>query len=175
MRARLIEAAEDETSSADVVWRAVLALGGIGATELSLESLRSALRHTEVRVREGACEALGDMGSAARPVVEDLVGLLGDQRESPGVRGEAAFALGRIGGPEAAAALAAGLDEEDMWVRYQSAQGLAYTQPSKGAPLLAQCASAFVASPSVLRDEAGAVEGDRAVAELVLRDTIPRM
>ena len=68
------------------------------------------------RLARNACVAAGNWGSAA--AVPALVALLGDA--APIVRGHAAWALRRIGGPAAHAALAAALaTETDPAVRHE--------------------------------------------------------
>ncbi|MBI4505577.1 MAG: HEAT repeat domain-containing protein, partial [Chloroflexi bacterium] len=69
-----------------------------------------------------ACVVLGNLGDAA--AVPALARALSDAE--PLVRGHAAWALGRIGGPAATAALAARLAvEPDAWVREELAEALA--------------------------------------------------
>jgi len=72
------------------------AYGGHTAAEW-IERLES----PDIQARWYAAYALGQLGSDAREAVEPLMRILEDQREYEYVRGSAAWALGRIGLPEA--------------------------------------------------------------------------
>ncbi|MFN8470587.1 MAG: tRNA epoxyqueuosine(34) reductase QueG [Anaerolineae bacterium] len=92
------------------------------------EEFRERFRGSPIRrakwagLRRNVCVALGNSGdpSAVPPLVEALNG------EPALVRGHAAWALGRLGGDEARAALISRADmEEDAWVREEIALALA--------------------------------------------------
>ena len=102
-----------------VRWWVVTTLGKIGPGDPTwVETLNAILTNdADVSVRTAAAAALGEMGSAAKAHVPDLVIVLG--HEDPGLRAAAARALGRIGtaDPEALAHLTVALTDEDPFVR----------------------------------------------------------
>jgi HEAT repeat protein len=87
-----------------------------------IEHLVGALRHRDVRIRRGAAEVLGDLGSRAGESVPALVHALQDKEES--VRVSAARALGAIGEPTAIQPLILALNDLLPSVRSSSAEAL---------------------------------------------------
>jgi HEAT repeat protein/lysophospholipase L1-like esterase len=105
----------------DVRWRAVWALGRIGpAAAPAVSLLRAALADPDVGWR--AAEALGGIGPAAVEAVPDLVARLADA--SSNMRWRSVEALGRIGGRDAAHALADASRDEAENVRLAAVDGL---------------------------------------------------
>jgi HEAT repeat protein len=86
------------------------------------EHLTVALQHRDARIRRGAAEVLGDLGSRANESVPALVHALQDKEEA--VRARAARALGAIGSPSAIQPLTATLDDRLASVRSASAEAL---------------------------------------------------
>ncbi len=145
----------------------------------------------------GTRGALGEDGPAAR-MRGPLVTALG--APEAGVRFWAARALGHIGGPGAAEALAAGLSDEDGSVRWQAARALGYLRAGGAVPALLEAlahtsadtreaaaealgsigdprAAAPLASVLSDADEAASVRlaAARALGDLSDRDTIPSL
>jgi HEAT repeat protein len=84
-----------------------------------IQTLIAALAHDDPVERHHARESLVAIGT---PAVKSLIMLLSDRRSH--VRWEAAKALGPIGDPAAAAALANALEDRDSDVRWLAAAGL---------------------------------------------------
>lgn len=81
---------------------AALALGRCGfAARTAVAALASALQDEDGRVRAASAEALGRIGGDAREALPDLVLALKDKKNDVLTRSYAAFALGRIGSPDA--------------------------------------------------------------------------
>lgn len=87
--------------------------------ESSIELLVNALASDDIALRSHAFRALIRRGTIATVAVAELL-------KSPNerVRWEATKALGKIGGKDAAEALAAALDDESLDVRWLAADGL---------------------------------------------------
>ena len=107
-------------------WR-FTALGLVALLEMSEEEFREGFRNSPIKrakrvgLQRNACIALGNTGDLAG--VPALVRALNEGE--PLVRGHAAWALGRIGGPEAAQALEASMvREEDPWVEEEIREAL---------------------------------------------------
>jgi len=82
---------------------------------------RGELRHIEEdsHMRGAAANALGLMGDKAMPAIPVLVAALEDESEAPGVRSEAAEALGRLKYEPAVPALIKMLEQKDLrWGKY---------------------------------------------------------
>jgi HEAT repeat protein len=80
-------------------------------------------------VRQTAAEALGNIGPTAKPAVPVLiVSLLTDFGH---VRSEAAMALGKIGDPSAIPALVQALDDDEVNVKIDAAESIAFLADQK--------------------------------------------
>ena len=104
----------------------------VALLELTEEEFRERFRGSPIKrakrtgLQRNACVALGNAADPA--AVPALVRALGEGE--PIVRGHAAWALGRLGGPEATRALASALDQEgDAEVLDEIEQALAETSP----------------------------------------------
>ncbi len=113
---------------------AAAALGKMGPA--SVPSLMLALTHTRgvggktdtnYRTRQGAAEALGDIGSAASQAVPALIESLKDQTWT--VRMEAGMALSKIDREAAASALLQVLDDRNPYIRSTAAATLGQIRP----------------------------------------------
>ncbi len=110
---------------------ACLALAELGPKAgAAVPHLKSVLQHKDPEVRMQALAALGEIGSAAQPLVPDIIAALKND-EAGGVRYAAAFALGRIGTtPEATAALQQTLKQDDAFLQMVSAWAIARNNPN---------------------------------------------
>lgn len=93
-------------------WNAAAALGRIGGEDIGI--LHSRLFNTDIRVRLGLVEALGEIGDCQS--VPYLASLL-DQDRSNEVRFATAVALGEIPSEDAITALVGALRDRDKYVR----------------------------------------------------------
>ncbi len=136
----------------DVRARAAMSLGKLGTAALPfLDDLVACLDDFSLELREQAAWALGELGPAARAAVPALLEALETtcpvyKKAARDVRRAAAFALGKIGAPEAIPALAELLDDPDWRVRAEVVR----TLRTLGADVLPLVRRA-------LRDEKGAV------------------
>ncbi len=98
---------------------APLAAGYIGGPD-AVEMIAPLLEHDDLSAATAAARGLGE--SAQKTAIPHLIKAL----ESPNrvVRSRAALALGRIGGPEAAAALAQLIEREEEYLPRRSATGI---------------------------------------------------
>jgi HEAT repeat protein len=102
---------------------AVQTLGGLEVASAK-QALLAALQDRHPRVRQGAVAALGELGAteAVGPIASRLL-----EDPDPGVRAEAAFRLGKLGGPQDAELLRkAAVSERNHavrhWIRWASEQ-----------------------------------------------------
>jgi HEAT repeat protein len=147
-------------------WRAAIAetLAEIGEPAVS-PLVEEGLTDSSKRVRRCAARALGLIGSAADQALEGLVAALDDDAQS--VRVRAIGALGRIGGPRAAAALVALFDDKNDDVREAAVEALGRI----GEPALEAVCETYEASDSLRVRLAAiaawtAIGGERAVTQL---------
>ncbi|MGH7169678.1 MAG: HEAT repeat domain-containing protein [Gemmataceae bacterium] len=141
-----------------------------------------ALREALQVERGGAAAAhvLGLIGPSAAEAVPDLIAILQRQKIPAAFRGEAAFALGRIGKPsgDIVLALMAALKDHKMEVRQQAADALGWIGPParEAVPFLVAAlkddkskvakkacqALAFIGDAAGAKDLLAAFQGDRA-------------
>ena len=107
--------------------RIELALVRLGPA--AVPALREAI--SEERGSEGAAHVLGLIGPAATDAVPELIAVLQRQQAPATFRGEAAFALGRIGKPidDIVSALITALKDRKREVRQQAADALGWIGP----------------------------------------------
>jgi HEAT repeat protein len=150
----LIEVLDDGNSDVNGTVVNALVRIGVGAQP----ALVKALHHDAPRVRTGAWAALTNMGAAAKPVLPDLLAILGDPKEELAARQASARAIAAMGatGAEAVPSLLAQLSSDNDAMRYAAAQAL----PSVGATN----ADAVKALAAALKD-AKFPEGERGAAE----------
>ncbi len=121
-------------SPSQIRWFAAQALGRLKDPR-AVEPLRRALADADGGVRVHAALALGEL--AAPEAVGDLAGLLAGDGD-PGVRKAAAVALGSVPGDPARAALARGLSDVDIQVRWNAALSLARLSDGTGGALIGE-------------------------------------
>jgi HEAT repeat protein len=103
----------------DIRWRAAWALGQIGDAR-AVGRLMRALEDSYSNVRWSAAEALGAISD--EQAVEPLVRLLNNQREETIIRLVAADSLGKIGAPQAEAALQAVILQDEFAPIHETAR-----------------------------------------------------
>ena len=135
-------------------------IGGRGAVEL----LVSALKHEDSSVRFYAARSLGQLG-ATGGLAALYSALVADSEQD--VRGEAALAIGRIGGREAFFALVEALKDRRDLVRAKALESLGHMRVPFSATIVARA----------LRDKSSEVRRSAAGAlgEIDVEDTIPEL
>jgi HEAT repeat protein len=143
-RAALTEILKDRDDTPRLRGMAAVALGIAG--DPAAVPVLLAAAHEKSATRDLASGALVGLGLLKEPlVVPDLVEILEDERngDAKAIRGFAAYALGRIGGPEAARALGRALGDSDPRLRRAAILALGECDPASSAflaPILGKVA-----------------------------------
>ncbi len=124
----LMAVVEDESENVGYRCSAAKALGQLKFADAvpvltRILRQRGELRHIgqDSHMRGAAANALGLMGDKAMPAIPVLVAALEDESEAPGVRSEAAEALGRLKYEPAVPALIKMLEEKDLrWGKHMA-------------------------------------------------------
>lgn len=123
---QLTSALKDKTASVQL--SAALALWQIDGQIVGLSVLSEALKEEDVFLREQACQALGEMGLAAKAAAPALMSALTDKDAK--VRALSAAALGKMPGVTGTfLKLSAALDDTDVDVRLSAAHSIWLHQP----------------------------------------------
>lgn len=106
------------------IWAAQI-LGKLRATA-AIDSLIARLADRSDQMRLSAANALGDIGDrrAVRPLIDVVL-----RDPAPGVRAQAAAALGRTSDPTALPMLVTGLGDPEYWMRYRALEAIEALRP----------------------------------------------